>query len=86
MQIEEYILPTHWASALINGDDSGLEGADECALDRFISDMLAEHGAVHCLDMSNDDIGFMRYHDAQPYGVLACDCSTFSFDVTPRDS
>ncbi len=31
-----------------------------------------------CVDVL-DDSSFLKYHDAQPYGVLACDCSTFIF-------
>ena len=26
-----------------------------------------------------DEPGFMTYHDARLYGVLACDCSTYTF-------
>lgn len=74
MKTATYTLPTHWASALINGDWSGLDEHDEEALTRVM------HGEAlpDCLDV-HDDSTFCKYHDAQPYGVLACDCSTFVF-------
>lgn len=82
MQIEYFDLPSHWASALVNGDETGLEHEDERALGRFVDWMVAEYGACHCLASIEDDVGFARHHDATRFGVLACDVSTFAFDVT----
>ena len=74
MKTATYTLPTHWASALINGDWSGLDEHDEESLTR----LMFNEGLPDCLDVL-DDSTFRKYHDAQPYGVLACDCSTFVF-------
>ena len=74
MNTTTYTLPTHWASALINGDWSGLNELDEEALTR----VMFNEGLPDCVDVL-DDSSFRKYHDAQPYGVLACDCSTFIF-------
>jgi hypothetical protein len=84
MEIETKILPEHWGCALINGDETGLNDADQKALDAFVDDMIEKYGrcwAVSC----DDEPSFMRYHDAEPYGVRACDCLEFTFDVSKGD-
>ena len=74
MKTATYTLPTHWASALFNGDWSGLNEQDEEALTRVM------HGEAlpDPLDVL-DNSSFCKYHDATPYGVLACNCSTCIF-------
>jgi hypothetical protein len=74
MNLIQYTLPAHWASALINGDFTGLEDDDERQL---MAVMTGEDlpGPVSC----SGDPEFMTYHDARPYGVLACDCLTYDF-------
>lgn len=74
METSTYKLPAHWASALINGDFSGLEEEDEEQLMRVI----AGEGLPDPIGCSTEP-EFMKYHDAEPYGVLACDCLTFTF-------
>lgn len=83
MDIETYKLPAHWASALINDDQSGLDDDDAAALDRFTAHMTAVHGRCWPLTC-DDDAGFETYHDARQFGVLACDTLTYYFDITPR--
>ena len=85
MEIEIYELPTHWASALINGDLSGYDSDDLEAIRRFADDMIRRYGKCWCLDVSDDEGNFVKYHDASQYGVLACDVAEFSFDVTKED-
>ena len=81
MQIENFELPAFWASALVNGDTSGLTDTDEQALNAFTEFMIAEYGSCWALDCSEEP-SFMRWHDAARFGVLACDVLTFSFDIT----
>jgi len=85
MKIETYLLPTHWACALINCDATGLDDDDLKALNAFEYDMVKTHGKAWCVDVEQDSEGFMKYHDAEHYGVLACDVSKFLFDVTPEN-
>ena len=73
-------IPEHFLSALINGDDSGLDEYDQSALDAFIDDALKEFTTFHALS-NTENLGFLKYHDLQAYGVLACDCATVSFDI-----
>ena len=80
MKTTSYLLPEHWACALINGDESGLDDCEQEALDSFVAYMVEKHGACHCVDVG-EHCGFVKYHDAQEYGVLACDVANFIFDV-----
>lgn len=73
-----FMLPTHWAAALINGDETGMDDEDSAALEAFTKDMVRNYGSCHCVDVSGDT-EFMRWHDAAHYGVLACDVAEFTF-------
>lgn len=78
-----FTLPQHWACALINDDRSGLSDEEETALDAFIDEMIKGYGKCWAIDCS-EETSFSPWHDAQPYGVLACDCVDVTFDVTPN--
>lgn len=74
MEESTYLLPAHWAPALINGDWTGMSERDEEQLMACIAgEGLPD--AVSCSEESE----FTRYHDARPYGVLSCECLTFTF-------
>jgi len=79
LQQTTYTLPAHWASVLINLDYSGLSDEEENQLDSFIDSEFGEH--LFCtVNVSEDaEPAFCKYHDAQLYGVLACDCLEFTF-------
>ena len=75
-------LPAHWASYLINGDDSSLflnhdQGDEEIAL---IEKILKEEGLGSCVSCS-DEPEFRRTHDATPYGELAGSCLNYTFEL-----
>ncbi len=72
------MLPTHWACALINGDESGMDDDEIAMLNEFVDNTVRVYGSCHCVDVS-EDTEFMRWHDAAPYGVLACDVAEFTF-------
>ena len=74
MGTKTYWLPADWASALINGDTTGLTDTDENMLDWV---MTAE-GLPTPIDCG-EEVSFLKYHDAQPYGVRACDCLEYTF-------
>ena len=81
MITEKYDLPAHWASYLINGDatsfslnDAGAGDAEIAVIDEFMND-IGEGAIVTC----SEEPFFSKYHDAQPYGVLACDCLEYTF-------
>ena len=75
METIEFTLPAHWASALINGDFSGLSDEEDAAV-RYWLDTEPDIGgdALSC----TDEPEFRRYYDADG---LACDCLTFTFPM-----
>ena len=77
IETTEYLLPSYWASALINDDWSGLED-DEIAQ---IHDVMGWLGLKSCLCTVADDHGFRRCPSYYPasYGLLDGDYSTFTF-------
>lgn len=83
MKTTTRMLPTHWAPALINGDLSGYDGEELEAIRLFTADMYRDHHRCWCIDVDAESPSFLTYHDARLYSVLACECSLFTFDVTP---
>jgi hypothetical protein len=83
MVTESFDLPEHWACALVNGDESGMDDADCRALQAFTDWMVKTYGQCWCLDVTESQ-GFQRYHDAHQFGVLACEVATFTFDISLR--
>ena len=63
--------PSHWAVYFINGDATGMEDEDIAQADAF-ADCLGGH-IVDC-----EDAGFIHWHDARQFGVLASDCQTYT--------
>ncbi|WP_291599162.1 hypothetical protein [Bacteroides sp.] len=66
-----YKLPTHWASALINGDYSGLEDVEEKEINDFLEKVKG-----CAIDVDVESISFERFNDA---GTLACECYNYQF-------
>jgi len=81
MKTLELQLPVHWAPSLVNSDDSGLSDIDIKAINKFIFSMIVEYGKCACIDVS-EYCDFLKYHDAMEYGIMSCDCATFTFDIT----
>jgi hypothetical protein len=81
METTTYTLPAYWASALFNGDLSGLEESDEESLMLLIAgEQLPDPiGIVGDNAEYGPESFFCTYHDARPYGVLACDCLEYIF-------
>ncbi len=69
-----YTLPSHWAPALVNDDQTGLEVDEIVQLNRF----MKGEGLGAPLDVSEEG-NFMTYHDARSYGVLPCECLEYTF-------
>jgi len=78
MKTIKLTLPEFWASALVNGDYSGLEDDEVKELESWLSWASSEKIGF-CLDV-NDERSFIQYHDASAY-VLACDCLEYIFEV-----
>ena len=80
MKTIELIIPNHFLSPLFNSDCSGLDDDDIKALDHMTDDMMTKYKCFHAIN-TRDDVGFLKYHDMEPYNVLAADCVTVIFDV-----
>ena len=71
-------LYSHFASALINDDTSGLEDAEERQLDRIIEQIKADYETklCYCVDCSED-----HFFGTPDYGPLAGDLCTYTFQI-----
>lgn len=69
------LIPEHWLSAIVNGDETSFDyyddPADYRAYQRFYAN---EIGTATVSLPDNCEASFYHSHDASPYGVLACDC------------
>lgn len=71
--------PSHWASFLINNDDSGLDLQE-------IDQALAFAHWLGAMPVSCEDAGFMRTHDAMRVcSALASDCQTYTALIEADD-
>lgn len=70
-------VPSHWLSALVNGDETSFDyhddAADYKAYEAFCDAELS--GGWSITDCDNEG-SFAKYHDARPYGALAGDVVT----------
>ncbi|NDV80783.1 hypothetical protein [Bacteroides sp. 51] len=73
MTDNEYLLPAHWASALINDDYSGYSDEDVNEIRQFLAETSG-----YPLCPEEFEPGFMPFNDA---GTKACDCINFIFRV-----
>lgn len=73
-QTTAYKLPSFWASALINCDESGMSDKDIEQMELW----LEKNSPGYCIGVSDDESEFVTYHDASQ-NILACDCFTFYF-------
>lgn len=85
MRTVTYALPTFWACPLFYDDTSALDATDQTHFDAFCKAMSDRYCSWNCVDIDSDNTEFMRFHDAAPYGVLACDATTFMFHVSEED-
>ena len=69
----EDMLPAHWASPLINGDESGLEDYEIESMNQWLEHVKPGY----CVDVKGEP-EFRTHHDADDF-VLACNCACFTF-------
>lgn len=67
--------PSHWASALINLDYSGLEKEEIGQINTF----LAEQGLSFSDCLNCKHVGFLWGHDAFAQCPLGADCQEYTF-------
>lgn len=67
--------PKEWASAIVNGDYSGLDGAEQSHVNTF----LAEQGLSFSDCIGIQDAGILLHHDAAPLGIGQASCNVYTF-------
>ena len=83
VQLHNLLLPDHRACPLINGDYSGLTDEDEKELNNFVEYWKNDLDFSTANISSNQESEFVKYHDAHDFGVLACGCFVYSFQIRP---
>lgn len=68
LTITTYTLPAHWASALINADNSGLTDSEKLELNTWLED----HKPGYCVDCSEESF-FGRF------GGMGCELLEYQF-------
>ena len=72
LNLQPYVLPSHWMSAVVNDDYSGIEDAEVSIIQAFLNDL----GPLFCFVAPCDgESYFTRCHDAREYGIQACECA-----------
>jgi len=82
MELETYILPSYWASALINSDFSGYSDEELKEIEKFENDNREKDHCFACVGCS-DESYFAWSNDANNLGS---DVLEFTFDVSPISS
>lgn len=77
MNYDTYILPSYWASYIINGDASGLDNVELDIIKQW--EKAAGVKLQSCLGCSDEE-QFIRHHSVYPE-VLACNCLEYYFKV-----
>jgi hypothetical protein len=88
MQTILEILPAHWASAIVNGDETGMDDADAAEFNAWIDWFQAECGTILTCDVFSDEPQFVRHHGAAHQGVLAAMCHQYAIltDISMEDA
>lgn len=79
MTTETYILPEHWASALINADFSGLEDSDIAEIEAFENNNKEDNCRFCCVGCSEEPF-FAHSNDATKLGGNVLE---YTFDTSP---
>ena len=81
MEKVKFILPAFFASALINGDFSGLNDEEERLINSFLDANTAKYGYFYCLDADIDNCYFSAFNDMPGMRNIGADVCEFTFRV-----
>ena len=72
LNLQPYVLPSHWMCAVVNDDYTGIEDAEVSIIQAFLNDL----GPLFCFVAPCDsETYFTRCHDARQYNIQACECA-----------
>jgi hypothetical protein len=71
MEVIDFVIPQWAVSALINGDESGLDEEDQKSLDSFVAYVIKEYGNANFSLPSDDELelGFRHSNNINSYGT-----------------
>ena len=71
IDLQSYVIPTHFICAIVNDDYSGLDDNEHLIIINFIKDLGEKYLFTAPCD---GEEYFTRCHDLREYGILASDC------------
>lgn len=74
----ELTLPECWAAALINGDESGMDGGEVLAMNKALDEWHEVEGILRSPLSVSEEPFFARGHDARLH-VLPATCLIYTF-------
>lgn len=82
MKTISYTLPAYWASALVNGDTSGLSDTEKNNIAAW-RETVAQDISGDCLTCSDEPAFITRFHDAiEMYEGLITECLIYTFPAS----
>jgi len=83
IDLQPYVIPSHFMCAIVNDDYTGLDDKEGEILSQFLQDLGDRYIFVAPCD---EDSYFTRCHDLRDYGVLACDCMAVEIAFRPESA
>jgi len=71
IEVDEVIGPAYWASALVNGDTSGLSDEEEAIMDRWVKDLLDRGLDLGSVSTKDDEEPWFTWNYRQYSGDYA---------------
>ena len=81
IDLQPYVIPSHFMSAIVNDDYTGLDDKEGAIVSQFLQDLGDRYLFVAPCD---EDSYFTRCHDLRDYGILACDCMAIEIAFSPE--
>ena len=81
IDLQSYVIPTHFLCAILNDDYTGLENNDEAIVKQFLKDLGPRYMFI---SLTDEDSYFTRCHDFREYGILAGDCMAVEIAFKPE--
>ena len=81
IDLQPYVIPTHFLCAILNDDYTGLEDNEEAIVKQFLKDWGPRYMFI---SLTDEDSYFTRCHDLREYGILACDCMAVEIAFEPE--
>ena len=81
MKTVDFILPSYYASALVNGDYSGLSDEEMAILTNFVHDNMFKYGMFDCVEADVENVYFSSHNELTGMRHLGSDVCKYTFIV-----